>query len=302
MNLWVSEDHSKLSEGLITVSIGKAPGDNISVFDVEKSLMDYPLDPAIQSSLHTLFLNGIWFPNQMVVNERSIQDFIHQSFPSQQPIEKQFRLLLFLQEMSKFDGESIQYAPDEMRDWWRRLFYRSEEELSFYLSVLDSSGLIKYTGYGSGIIEVSLTAEGLGKVIKKQEESSTSNCFVAMSFAPDLVSVYDNAISRAIKAAGFTPVLIRDDRSIPSDVTINDAILAAIKNARFTVADFTNHRSGVYFEAGYALGRGQKVIYTCRKDQIDQAHFDTRNYPHTVWENEADLYRKLLDKIEIYIK
>jgi hypothetical protein len=58
----------------------------------------------------------------------------------------------------------------------------------------------------------------------------------------------------------------------------------------------------VYFEAGYALGRGLKVIYTCREDQIDEAHFDTRNYPHILWKDADELKKKLIDKIEVFIK
>jgi nucleoside 2-deoxyribosyltransferase len=83
--------------------------------------------------------------------------------------------------------------------------------------------------------------------------------------------------------------------------TINDAIIAGIKKSRFTIADFTQHKAGVYFEAGYALGRGQKVIYTCRADEIANAHFDTRNYQHIVWENSEDLKQKLIDKITAFV-
>ena len=66
--------------------------------------------------------------------------------------------------------------------------------------------------------------------------------------------------------------------------------------------DFTKNKHGVYFEAGYALGRGQKVIYTCREDSIEDAHFDIRNYQHLVWKDGEDLKMKLMDKIEVFIK
>ena len=61
------------------------------------------------------------------------------------------------------------------------------------------------------------------------------------------------------------------------------------------------YKAGVYFEAGYALGRGQKVIYTCKKDDISNAHFDTRNYQHIVWETADDLKQKLIDKINAFV-
>jgi len=124
---------------------------------------------------------------------------------------------------------------------------------------------------------------------------------VAMSFDSDLRAIYDQAIVPALVASGFESLRI-DDNTVTSETTINDAMLAAIKKSRFTIADFTRHKKGVYFEAGYALGRGQKVIYTCHEDEINDAHFDTRNYPHIVWKDAEDLKKKLIDRIEVFIK
>jgi nucleoside 2-deoxyribosyltransferase len=63
------------------------------------------------------------------------------------------------------------------------------------------------------------------------------------------------------------------------------------------VADFTLHRGGVYFEAGYALALGRTVIWCCRQDHADQLHFDTRQYPHILWQTPADLRRQLRDRL-----
>lgn len=46
-------------------------------------------------------------------------------------------------------------------------------------------------------------------------------------------------------------------------------------------------RGAVYFEAGFALGLGLQVIYTCRSDMLDELHFDTRQYPHIGWTDDA---------------
>ena len=50
------------------------------------------------------------------------------------------------------------------------------------------------------------------------------------------------------------------------------------KECRFVVADVTNHRNGVYFEAGYAMGMGLPVIWMCHKDDMKEAHL--RHEPH----------------------
>jgi len=122
-----------------------------------------------------------------------------------------------------------------------------------------------------------------------------------MSFDTEMIKIYNEWIEPSIRESDFEPYIVFNQHP-ESDVTINDEILAGIKKAKFTIADFTYHKAGVYFEAGYALGRGQKVIYTCREDNIGTAHFDTRNYQHLVWKDGADLKKKLMDKIEVFIK
>ena len=82
---------------------------------------------------------------------------------------------------------------------------------------------------------------------------------------------------------------------------ICDAIVAEIRKSRFVVADFTGHRGGVYFEAGFALGLGIPVIWTCKKEELPKTHFDTRQYNHIDWENEGDLFIRLKNRIEATI-
>ena len=82
---------------------------------------------------------------------------------------------------------------------------------------------------------------------------------------------------------------------------ICDAIIAEIRKSKFVVTDFTGHRGGVYFEAGYALGLGLPVIWTCSKDDLDGSNFDTRQYNHIVWESDEELFEKLRRRIEATI-
>jgi len=134
--------------------------------------------------------------------------------------------------------------------------------------------------------------------LKHYEKASISSKKV--SFDKDCGAKSESS-SKCGRESDFEPYIVFNQHP-ESDVTINDEILAGIKKAKFTIADFTYHKAGVYFEAGYALGRGQKVIYTCREDNIGTAHFDTRNYQHLVWKDGADLKKKLMDKIEVFIK
>ena len=82
---------------------------------------------------------------------------------------------------------------------------------------------------------------------------------------------------------------------------IDDEIVAEIRRARFVVADFTHGdtgaRGGVYYEAGFAHGLDIPVIFTCRKDRLDDVHFDTRQYNHIVWETPEELQDRLAKRI-----
>jgi hypothetical protein len=46
------------------------------------------------------------------------------------------------------------------------------------------------------------------------------------------------------------------------------------------------------------MGLGMPVIWTCREDDVDNLHFDTRQYNHIVWAEPADLKEKLALRIE----
>jgi hypothetical protein len=110
-----------------------------------------------------------------------------------------------------------------------------------------------------------------------------------------------SAIKQAIIETGFIPIIV-DEIHVKSDVTINDEILASIKKSRFCISDFTQQKNGVYFEAGYALGRGLKVIYTCTREDFNNAHFDINHYLHILYDTPEQLKKGLIDKIEAWIK
>ena len=123
-----------------------------------------------------------------------------------------------------------------------------------------------------------------------------------MSFSekPEIVSIKE-AIKSAVNETNYQPVII-NEKHIESDRTINDAIIAEIKRAKFVIADFTEQKSGVYFEAGFALGLGIPVIYCCDKADFDaNSHFDVNHYPHILYNSPEELGKGLVDKIRAWI-
>ncbi|MGD0310591.1 MAG: hypothetical protein ABSC02_15050 [Acidobacteriota bacterium] len=155
-----------------------------------------------------------------------------------------------------------------------------------------------------GYIELELTSTTCGCIMKAsgwerlQEQAIggiPGRCFVAMSFDPSLNDAWERGILPALKEdCGLDPVRI--DR-VHHNEKICDRLLAEIRLSQFLVADFTLHRAGVYFEAGFALGLGRPVIWMCRGSDLEHAHFDTRQYNHIVWTAPEDLRTKLRDRV-----
>lgn len=131
----------------------------------------------------------------------------------------------------------------------------------------------------------------------KQKVNSTQG-FVAMWFDASMTQIWEAAIEPAFEGTNFKP--LRIDRKEHNE-KIDDQIIAEIQRSRFVVADFTGHRGGVYFEAGYALGRGIPVIWTCREDELQKLHFDIRQYNTIAWKDAKDLKERLHQRIRATI-
>lgn len=248
---------------------------------------------------HEIGFNREWDFNTI---EQSIR-FVNDLLPKISPKDKLYQLLEYLHSQTDYDGDfvDIDLLTTHQKNVWRKMFFNSVAELQFYLEALKEKNWILLFFDGGPYVRVQLTLTGITEVSTYVESKTSNICFVAMSFDPALTEIYNNAIQPAIIETGFVPFILHSAH-IETGSTINDAMIAAIKKAKFTIADFTQHKDGVYFEAGFALGRGQKVIYSCKEGEINEAHFDTRNYQHILWKDAAELKRKLIDKIEAYIK
>lgn len=143
--------------------------------------------------------------------------------------------------------------------------------------------------------EFEVTFEGWKKAADYSKKTSNSKtAFVAMHFDSTLQNVRTE-IKKSIEAAGFIPVLI-DDKEHNNQIV--PEILYEIRKARFLVADFTNQRNGVYYEAGYADGLGLPVIALCEKNDFDKnMHFDLRQKNIILWEKPEEIYEKLVRRI-----
>lgn len=175
---------------------------------------------------------------------------------------------------------------------WGASFSITYSDVRLLAEILRDSGFLNFIG-DSDLVRI--TPQGHIEVEEKTlRNPSSSQGFVAMWFSDKVQSAYKNGISPAITAARYSPLRI-DTKEHTNK--IDDEIVAEIRRSRFLVADFTGHRGGVYFEAGFAMGLNIPVFFTCRHDAIEDLHFDIRQYNTIAWTDEADLKTRLKNRI-----
>ena len=172
-------------------------------------------------------------------------------------------------------------------------YSHNDADVNYLAEMLVDEGLVKRISAG-GLYRIlprgHIAADKLTRRVTQSDKG-----FVAMSFDQDLKSAYEKGFQVGILNAGYDPV--RVDR-VEHVNRIDDEIIAQIRAASFVVADFTKHRGGVYFEAGFALGLDLPVIWTCRKDNMKDLHFDIRQYNTIDWREPEELATRLQHRIE----
>ncbi len=137
------------------------------------------------------------------------------------------------------------------------------------------------------------------------------NCFIASAFDyDDIDAIYDKAIRPVLKEFKIRPV--RVDRDEHND-DIDDRIFQLIDQSQLCLADLTHARPSVYYEAGYAFGKGKPVIYIVRHDHFRprgndpagnlRVHFDLQMKNIIPWTEPNDTFKqKLRSRVRLVTK
>lgn len=214
--------------------------------------------------------------------------------PNPTVVERAERLLLTIFSVKNNLGDTFQI--NEIPRVLAASFSTNFNELTFLVNFLVKQDWLTsnstnrlYQITPCGHIEVDKLTRGVPQ--------ESDKAFVAMSFAKELTNVYEKGFQVGIENAGYEPVRIDRKEHINK---IDDEIIVEIKNSAFVVADFTKHRGGVYFEAGFGLGMNLPVIWSCKEDDLNNLHFDIRQYNMILWnKNEIEeLARRLQHRIE----
>lgn len=205
--------------------------------------------------------------------------------------ERSDRILLYLKKRSDYFGHNVPVGLDELLGVTWGL---NREEVWQIVGFLEGEELIDLKNKSlkiGGQEQIRLLPKGYKRIeaISKTNMDSVQ-AFIAMWMDESMDDVWGNGLELGIKKAGYVPRRVDQVEHVG---IITDEIIAQIRMSRFIVADFTGHRGGVYFEAGFACGLGLPVIWTCRKSDISELHFDTRQYNFIDWEDEVELAERL---------
>jgi nucleoside 2-deoxyribosyltransferase len=214
-------------------------------------------------------------------------EILQASIPDYKASEKQLKLLKAIERRSGAPGDKVKLNLDED---FPLAYAGSLGEFTFYVQALAKRDLVDITSDSAKITPAGW--DYLDKHASDLEEKTQG--FVAMSFSDEMKSKWEEAIKPAIQQAGYTAYRVDEE---PHSDNIIFKIMAEIKNSRFVVADVTEQRNGVYFEAGYALGLGMPVIWSVRKDDAANVHFDTAQYNQIRWDTPKELREGLFDYI-----
>lgn len=221
---------------------------------------------------------------------------VSKSLPTYRVAEKQLLFMRALEEATNYAGRKVHIVQDlDFPLAW----CSSSDELNYVIRALMGRDLIALDTFpdpqDSFSIELTITPRGWDYLDAADKSPKIRDqVFVAMAFAPELRSAWDDGIKLALSNSRYRPYRVDAEEHLDR---IDAKIITEIRNSRFLVADVTLQRPGVYFEAGFAIGLGLPVVWCVRKDDLKNVHFDTRQYNHVVWETEAELAKQLYYRV-----
>lgn len=198
-----------------------------------------------------------------------------------------------------YKDDKVQYD----KEWY---FYYSEDFINLYKIIENQEDNVKFC-YG---ILILISVAGGKQIILKNyvmkglKEYGLEECmklineeiktvFVAMWFDKRM-NPARRKIAKAVNDCGYKPIFIdvkeHNGQIVPE-------IFKEINDSEFVIADLTGQRGGVYYEAGYAMAKEKPVLLCCKKGS-KSTHFDIAQINTIYWEDEEDLYDRLVNRIK----
>ena len=129
------------------------------------------------------------------------------------------------------------------------------------------------------------------------DNKNSKQIFVAMRFSDEQEGLYKNVIKPVAKKSNYVVTKVNDEEF---EGSIIDKIKSDISSSICLIADLTDNRGGVYYEAGIAKGlqmcnHSIKLILACKKVffETEGVHFDVQGDNIILYESEEDYKQKL---------
>lgn len=231
----------------------------------------------------------------ITITRKNITDLIDQAPVPETPLEMIDKIILYLCFRPFFAGKKIETETE-----YPRFFAEDKRELSQVLIEANKLGYLEGAGDG----KYKLTTKGWERADELRRTNPDSRqAFVAMWFnEEEMGSAFEDGFEPALKETGYKPYRVDRDRG--NNDMIDNKVIAEIRRSGLLVVDLTGIRGSVIFEAGFAMGLGVEVIWTCRKDYKEKMKkdnqefpFDIRQFPFIFWETHDHLKNELKDKI-----
>lgn len=312
-----STEHFKDIEGFKSEVICNYCGE----FIIEKSLQAI-LDSKQYNQLRT----GSWIREQNafgITPELKATDFDKLISLKDKKINQKYELLLNYM----YSEKTIEFVLSNLNRLYLVLFW-CENIKEFNMLIFKAIELnhLKLVFDGMTHKEYSITYDGKEFVENLGLDNNSNKIFMAFHFTKEMKEKFESTIIKAVNDAseGKLEAIRVSSSTTEHDTKIDDELIGMIKSSKAIIADFTGNRTAVYYEAGFAMGLGIPVIWTCKdeniiegeegygkftdnegkeryKKHIDLLSFDTRQYPHIFWKNEEDLYKQVLNRLKAKI-
>lgn len=255
-------------------------------------------------------------PFPQVLATATLESIAHAATSPRSVGDRISHFLAHVAERERFFGKRTK--PESPVVWAARAYLLDDQSLKRLSSALQTAGLIE-ADYStqSGAVNFSLTIAGWEYLERHKKGLRSTQVFAAMWNDAVLNPLFDLGILPACEDAGLKAVRVNNP---PITGKIDDHIVAEIRRSRLLVVDVTGERPNAYFEAGFAMGLGIPVIWTCNESWTtrlpkfveaqgtqdptivdakwpDRMHFDTRQYPHILWKDPQELRKALYDRI-----
>lgn len=179
--------------------------------------------------------------------------------------------------------------------------YKTKEKITGYLEEeLEKESFEEYNCTEEILNQVrkELSSNESKSLLEKSFSEIKKQVFIIMKFGDEeLDSAYEGVIEPIVNEFGLTA--IRVDK-IQDSGKINDQILENIAKSKFIISDLTGERPNCYYETGFAHALGKELILTIREKE--KIHFDLAGHRFITWKTEADLRRKLKERINSLTK